>query len=114
MLDEQFLYMAVATSFVTGLPLAFFPRVISLSAAQLGVATSLMLLACSAAGAFPASYGMFFDVLLVTVSFVLLILFYGGLQYAARRKAWSDLAAGTAMLAPFMFLWVYCITHHSR
>ena len=114
MLNEQFLFMAVATGFITGLPLYFFPRVITLSTAQLGVATSVMLIASSVAPAFPAPYPFFISVLLGVVSCVLLVVFSGGLFYAARQKSGSDFTVSLVLLAAFLFLWVFCIFHPLR
>ena len=114
MLIEPFLYMAVAAAFVTGLPLFFFPRVVTVAAAQLGVAIGVMLLACAFAGAFPSDYQTLFRALSAIVACVLLMVFSGGLLYAVGRKSWSDLGAITAMLLAFAYVAVFCILHPLR
>lgn len=114
MLIEPFLYMAVAAAFITGLPLFFFPRVVTVAAAQLGVATGVMLLAGAFAGAFPDPYQTLFRALLGIVACVLLMPFSGWLLYAARRRSWSDLVASGATLFAFAYLAVFCILHPLR
>lgn len=111
MIIEQYTHMAVAVAFVVGLPLYFFPRVISVSLAQKGVAASLILLACSLSGAFPASFAQFLRVLLGVVVCVLLVLFSGSIGFFIRQRSWSDVALGIILLLPFVYLWLYPIIH---
>ena len=105
-LHEQFLHMALAIAFVTALPLAVFPRVISVSLAQMGVATSLMYIGYAFTGAFPPGYELVITAILSLVAFVFLILFFSGSLYLYREKCWSDLFVGSLLLAVFVILWL--------
>jgi hypothetical protein len=111
MIVEQFTHMAVAIALVAGLPLLFFPRVVSIALAQSGVATSIMFLVYSLLGAFPPSYLTFARVLIGIVALVLVILFSSGLAFYYREKSWSDLGVGILLLILFIFLWLYPVTH---
>lgn len=111
MIVEQFTHMAVAVALAVGLVLLFFPRVLTVSLAQLGVATSIMLLVYSVLGAFPSSFLTFVRILIGLIALVMLILFSGGLTFFYRQKAWSDFFLGIVILVPFAFLWIYPMTH---
>jgi hypothetical protein len=111
MIVDQFTHMAVAVSIAAGLTLLFFPRVVSVSLAQAGVATSIILLGYSVLGAFPPSYLAFVRVLIGIIACVLLILFSSSLIFFYRQRSWSDLILGIVLLILFGFLWTYPLTH---
>lgn len=72
--------------------------------AQLGVATSIMLLGYSVLGAFPPNFLTFVHVLIGIVALVLLVLFSSGLIFFCRQKSWFDLILGIVLLIPFVIL----------
>ncbi len=109
MIVEQYTCMALAVALVAGLPLYFFPRVISVSLAQKGVASSLILLGCSLSGAFPPAFAQFLRVLLGVIACVLLVLFSSSIGFFARQRSCGDVVLGISLLIPFVYLWVYPI-----
>jgi hypothetical protein len=114
MIIEQYTHMAAAAAFVAGLPLYFFPRVISISLAQKGVAASLILLGCSLSGAFPPNFTHYLRVLLGIVVCVLLVLFSESFGFFARQRSKSDVVLGIVLLIPFVYLWLYPIVYQLR
>jgi hypothetical protein len=106
-LQEHFIYMALAIAFVTALPLTTFPRVLSVSVAQLGFATSLMYLGYSLLGVFLPDYRLVLNALLILVAFVFIVIFSSGPVYYYKERSWSDLALGVGNLFVFIGLWLY-------
>lgn len=106
---EQFTFMALAIAIATVLPLAAFRKVISVSLAQLGVATSLMYLGFSLTGAFQAEYRIVITMVLILVATVFFVLFYSGIQFIYRQGRWSDFFLGVLLLLSFAALWLYPI-----
>src|SRR5262245_3972004 len=74
MLNDQFIYMALAISFVTGAPLLAFPLVLCVSLAELGFATSLMYLAYSLLGVFLPGYRLILTAVTISVAIVFCVL----------------------------------------
>lgn len=109
MVDESFIYMAVAVALITALPLVAFPKVLSISLSQLGIATSLILLACSIAGVFRPNYSLEFTVVVALVGFVFFVLFVSSLLFAIRERSWSDLLLWLLLLGVTVFVWVSLI-----
>lgn len=106
LVDEKFVYMSLAIAFVTALPIAAFPRVISIALSQLGIATSLIYLGCSVVGAFRPDHINTLELILLLLALVFLVLFLSGLLYVIKEKSWSDLALGFLLLGVSVYLWV--------
>ena len=111
MIHEEFVYMSLAIGLIAVLPLVAFPRVISLSLSQIGVATSLMYLGYAMTGAFPAGFQIVVIILQIVVALVFLIIFSSGPIYLAKEKCWSDFAVSLGGLIVFFCLWLYPIVH---
>jgi hypothetical protein len=106
LVDEKFVYMSLAIAFVTALPIAAFPRVLSVSLSQLGIATSLIYLGCSVAGAFRPDYVNTLELILLLLALVFGVLFLGGLFYSIEQRSWSDLLLGIFLLGVSVYLWL--------
>jgi hypothetical protein len=103
---ENFVYMSLAIAFVAALPIAVFPRVISVSLSQLGIATSLIYLGCSVAGVFRPDYVNTLEVILLLLALVFVVLFSSGLGFSIKQSSWSDLLLGIFLLVVSVYLWV--------
>jgi hypothetical protein len=103
---EQFLYMAVGIAFITGLPLLIFPKVLTLSFAQMGFAASLLYLGYSLLGVFIRGFEIVPRILLVLMALIFAVLFSDGLRFAYRDKSWSDFWKDLAILLLFIVIWM--------
>lgn len=111
MILENFTYMSVAIGFVTALPLAVFRRVICVSCAQFGLATSLMYLAYSVTGAFQPTYAFVINLIIFVLAIVFLILFSSGSTDLAKNRCWSDFIVSVFGLLAFLVVWLFPIFH---
>lgn len=107
MLQEQFIYMALAIAFITGLPLYAFSRVLCVSLAELGFATSLMYLAYSLLGVFPPNYRLILTIVVIVVACVFLVLFKSGASFFRELQSMSDFWLAVVQLFIFFCLWLY-------
>jgi hypothetical protein len=105
----RFVIMALAAAIITALPLAVFKKVISVSFAQLGSATSVVYLGFSLSGAFQADYRGVITAILLLMDVVLLVLFSSGLSFLNREGERSDVFLGLFMLIVFLGVWLYPI-----
>ena len=109
-LHEQFIYLAFAIAFVTALPLTMFPsRVLTVSFAQMGVATSWLYLGYGFTGALPSYYESVITFIFFLLALVFIVLFLGGILFWYREKLWSDLTVGSVLMVAFVVLWLYPI-----
>ncbi len=104
---EQFMYMAVAIAFVTGLALLLFRKVICLSFAQMGFASGLQYLGFSLLGVFAHGYQSVLIGLMILLAIMFLVLFSDGLRYYISQRSWSDAILGGVFLLFFFAVWLF-------
>ncbi len=108
--DETFVHMAVAVSFLFGLVLILSTNVLSLGLAQMSFATSIVFIGCSFSGIFPGPFQPIIKGALVLLVFVLVLLFwFDGVRDAWRMHSCSDLILRVSGLAVFLCGWVYAV-----
>jgi len=110
-INEQFIAMALIIAFVTGLPLFAFPRVVTVSLAQLGFATGLVYIGYSVLEVFRPQYDVVLIAVVLIVALVLLIVFSSGILYYHREKSRSDECLAVVSLLLFVTLWTYPSFH---
>ncbi|RMH34187.1 MAG: hypothetical protein D6690_11120 [Nitrospirae bacterium] len=107
MLQEQFIYMALAIAFITGLPLYAFSRVLCISLAELGFPTSLMYLAYALLGVFLPNYRPILTIIVIVVACIFLVLFTSGVSFFRTQQSMSDFYLAAVQLCIFLCLWLY-------
>lgn len=108
---QQFLYMAIAVSFLGVIPLVFSPKVISLSSAQLGFAAGLVYIVYALLGIFLPAFHIVWLIMYAMTILILVWLFSSGVVFAFKQRSIPDviidLSMGTILLViSILPLWI--------
>ncbi len=109
LIDNELMYIAFAISLITSLPLFLSSKVLTVSIAQLGVATSIVFIACSMHGVFGEGYFKVFIAAIIILIIVLFITFFDGIEDALRQKSWSDLILRGTIVLIFLSIHIYAL-----
>jgi uncharacterized membrane protein len=109
LLDLDYAYMALAVSFTTALLLFLTGKVITLSLAQMGFATGLLLFACSFHKVFASDFMIVIISILAVIVLVVAVIFLESIQEAYNRKSWSDLLLRLVLYIGQQAIHIYAI-----
>lgn len=104
--DEHFLHMAVAVAILTALPLIAFKKVLSISIAQFGVATSIIFIGYALRPVFSSQNSMDFFLMIVVVIFAIFLMFLTVIAHFYRERSWGDLSIGVVIYALVVSTWI--------
>ena len=107
--NSRYVTIALIIGFVTGLSLALFKKVLCVSFAQLGAATSAVYLGFALTGAFQPEFRAVITAIVVMLDLVFLVLFSSGLSFMAKQRSPSDVALGILLLLIFLSTWLWPI-----
>jgi len=99
------MFIATAVAFILALPLIAFPRVLSVSIAQLGVGTSFILIAYALSPVFIAGSHITFSVIFTILVIVITVLFSSGIKSIFKLGDALDKFFTVLLVLAFMYLW---------
>ena len=102
---QSYMFIATAVAFILALPLIAFPRVLSVSIAQLGVGTSFILIAYALSPVFIAGSHITFSVIFTILVIVITVLFSSGIKSIFKLGDALDKFFTVLLVLAFMYLW---------